>query len=429
MTENTPQRTWCGRGRSATVAPAMRTLRSRARRLATPVALVGPALLLASCGMDDESKPMNVFRPQGEEAHTINQIHPWIFGIAGVVFVAVTGAVLWLVFKNRVHGDDLHPEDLPPQIHGNTRLEIGWTIAPAVLLAVLAVPTVATLWALESREEDPLPVMVVGQQWWWEYRYDTDGDGFFEGGADADVHGTSAFDEDDLVVANELVVPAGRQVDLTITSRDIIHSFWVPRLNGKRDAVPGRYHPWSITPEEPGKYVGWCAEFCGLSHARMRITVIALPEDEWQEWYENQQRPAETPTDAAALAGQELFAAQCASCHVVDTPNIEYPDDFQATQVAGVAPNLTKFATRTTYAGAIYSQYRGLAEPNSHELDVSGYLDLSQTATLDVAGLKAWISDAPGQKEMAPPDRGMPAFPGLTEDDLDNLVAYLATLD
>jgi cytochrome c oxidase subunit II len=241
-------------------------------------------------------------------------------------------------------------------------------------------------------------------------------------------HGSTAFDPDDLVVANELVIPAGRQIDLTITSRDIVHSFWIPRLNGKRDAVPGRFHPWSITADEPGKFVGWCTEFCGLSHARMRISAIALPPDEFDEWLENQLEEAETPTDEAALAGQETFAAQCASCHVVNSPDIEYPDDFIPAQVAGAAPDLTKFATRTNFGGAIFSQYRGI-EPNSNEFDVTGYLDLAETGTWNEADLRRWIRDAPSVKDMAPPDRGMPAFPGLSEEELDNLVAYLATLD
>jgi cytochrome c oxidase subunit 2 len=408
----------------------MATLRSRLRRLVLPASLLLPVLLLTGC-ISDDSKPMNIFRPEGEQSRKINSLHPWVFGIAGIVFVFVTGAVFWLVFKNRVNGDELDPEDLPAQVHGNTRLEISWTIFPAVLLAVLAVPTVATVWSLEEKEPDALPVMVVGQQWWWEYRYDVDGDGFFEGDAPSAgevQHGSTKFDKDDLVVANELVIPAGRRIELTITSRDIIHSFWIPRLNGKRDAVPGRFHPWSIEADKPGKFVGWCTEFCGLSHARMRISAIALPPDQWQQWYDNQLKPAETPTDEAAAAGQATFVAQCATCHVVRNPDIEYPPDFLSAQVSGAAPNLTHFATRSVFAGAIYSQYRGV-EPNDDDLDVSGYLDLAENGSFNEAQLKAWIHNAPSQKDMAPPDRGMPAFPGLTEEDLDNLVAYLATLD
>ena len=110
-------------------------------------------------------------------------------------------------------------------------------------------------------------VEVIGQQWWWEYRYDIDDDGQF----------------DDIVTANDLVIPAGREVALTITARDVIHSFWVPRLNGKRDAVPNRDHPWKLEADEPGEFVGQCTEYCGLSHAEMRIKAIALTEDDFAE--------------------------------------------------------------------------------------------------------------------------------------------------
>ena len=445
MTQITAALTWRRGSRSATLGGAMRR---RARRIALPALFVALPLLLAGC-VSDDSKPLNYFNPEGPEARRIDALHPYVFGIAGVIFVLVVGAVLYLGFTNRVRVEDYDPEDLPEQVHGNLRLEIGWTILPAIILAGLAVPTVATMWALERREPDALPVMVIGQQWWWEYRYDVDGDGFFAEdvmGAGEVQHSVADFDEDDLVVANELVIPAGRQIDLTITSRDIIHSFWVPRLNGKRDAVPGRFHPWSIEADEPGKYVGWCTEFCGLSHARMRISTVALTEEEFEIWFENQLEPAEAlegppedlvidadeepPAEFAAYRGQELFAAQCASCHYVDSPAIEYDDDFRAAQVSGAAPNLTKLATRTVYAGAIYSTYLGL-EANDGELDVAGYLDLAEGGPpLDRAGLKAWIENAPSRKAMAPDlFRGMPAFEGLTEQDLDDLVAYLATLD
>jgi cytochrome c oxidase subunit II len=412
--------------------------RRRARRLLVPGLLL-LSLVLTGC-ISDESRPLNIFNPEGPDARRIDQLHPWVFGIAGVIFVLVIGAVLFVGWRNRVRPEDYDPEDLPPQTHGNLRLEVGWTVLPAVVLAALAVPTVATIWALERREPDALEVMVIGQQWWWEYRYDVNGNGFFadpvEPGQTPSV--AQALDPDDLVVANELVVPAGRRIQLTITSRDIIHSFWIPRLNGKRDAVPGRYHPWAIEADQPGKYTGWCTEYCGLSHARMRMSVIALPEAEWETWYQNQlagaaevAAPAEGEEDspeASAWRGQELFGAQCASCHVVDSPAFDYPDDFVAAQVSGAAPDLTKFATRSVYAGAIYSVYLGI-EANDNTYDPVDYLELADTYRMDVAGLQAWIANAPARKAMAPPERGMPAFEGLSAQDLDDLVAYLATLD
>jgi cytochrome c oxidase subunit 2 len=407
------------------------------------LALLASPILLSGCIADD-TRPLNIFNPEGPEARSIDALHPWVFGIAGVIFVLVIGAVIWLGIANRVRPEDYDPEDLPAQTHGNMRLEVGWTILPAVILAGLAVPTVATIWHLERRDPDALQVMVIGQQWWWEHRYDVNGNGFFaEPVPEGEMpHAAALLDPEDIATANELVIPAGRRVELLITSRDIIHSYWIPRLNGKRDAVPGRYHFWAIEADEPGKFVGWCTEYCGLSHARMRMTVIALPEDEYELWFQNQSReaeeipepqvddPAQLATDPAfaAFRGQELFGVHCAACHVIRSPAFEYPEGFRAPQVSGAAPDMTHFATRTVYGGAMFSTYLGI-EPHDHLYDPVDYLQLSQNYVFNEAGVRAWIADAPALKDMAPPDRGMPAFEGLTMQELDDLVAYLATLD
>src|SRR5690606_4437771 len=140
-----------------------------------------------------------------------------------------------------------------------------------------------TLLDLEDHPDDALEVTVIGQQWWWEYRYDIDGDG-----------------EDDIITANDLVIPAGKAVSLSIESRDVIHSFWIPRLNGKRDAVPGRSHPLLLEANEPGVYRGQCTEFCGLSHAYMQMRVVALSEADYEAWVANQLKGAEVPSDDLA---------------------------------------------------------------------------------------------------------------------------------
>jgi cytochrome c oxidase subunit 2 len=373
----------------------------------------------------------------------------FIWPITGVVFVLVIGGAIWLAIHNRVKPEDFDPDDLPAQTHGNTRLEVLWTILPGVLLAAIAVPVVTNIWKLEERnDEGELDVMVIGQQWWWEYRYDIDGDGFF---ADANGDGVVddkdrelplaiALDDDDVVTANELVIPAGEQVDLILTSRDVIHSFWIPRLNGKRDTVPGRYHTWSLESFEAGKFTGWCTEFCGLSHARMRMSTIALPREEFDAWLANQAEPAEIPTGEEEVAGREIFQNQCVGCHVIDDPDFEYPADFEAELVSGTAPNLTHFATRTVFAGAIFNQYLGPGtEAADDAFDVTSYLSLSEQAAVaespgdyrwNSAQLKRWVADAPSQKDMDPDgQRGMRAFPQLTDEQLDQVVAYLATLD
>lgn len=445
-----------------------KVMRTPRLRILRTLAAVGIGSVILSACADD--KPLNTFEPRGPKARTIDELmYPFIWWTMGVVFVLVVGGALVLAVRNRVKPEDFDHDDLPYQRHGNDKLEIGWTILPAVILAAVSVPTVITIWELEERNNpEQLDVMVIGQQWWWEYRYDIDGDGFFrdanrdgkiwgpdgEGGDDHDREWPleMALDPNDLVVANELVIPAGVQVDLTITSRDVIHSFWIPRLNGKRDAVPGRFHTWSIEADEPGKYTGWCTEFCGLSHARMRMSVIALDEEDYAEWLEGQVAPAEIPVEAGAAAGRETFQAQCASCHVIRENELdvfgeeegdpylnpfavdENENDAWATAhplTAKAAPDLTHFASRSVYAGAIYSQYAGVDANDDDLLDrYPDYLALSETARFNEPSLRRWIRNAPEQKAMDPDNNlGMPAFPGLSETDIDNLVAYMATLD
>ena len=132
----------------------------------------------------------------------------------------------------------------------------------------------------------------------------------------------------------------------------MIHSFWIPALNGKRDAVPGRHHPLTLEADHPGSYWGQCTEYCGLSHANMRMRVIALPEDEYQEWIDNQMAEAEEATGDAE-AGQELFISSCSRCHEVRGLEGSLFDGTSDT-VSGTAPELTHLMTRSTFAGSIF---------------------------------------------------------------------------
>ena len=456
MTDDTSDPTWQGADSPATLGRTNPdgTMWHRSVQLArrSLLWLVPLAFGAVACA---EDKPLNTFEPRGPQADDILSLTWPLWAIMAFFFVFVVIGGIVLTIRQRVKPEDYDPEDLPAQTHGNPTLEWGWTAAPAILLAVLAIPSARLIWELEEKNDDhpqELDVMVVGRQWWWEYRYDVDGDGFFDDAdGDGEIFGPNgeggdsddtewplhlALDDDDLSVANELVIPADVQVDLWITSNDVIHSYWIPRLNGKRDAVPGRFHTWSIAPYEPGKYTGWCTEFCGLSHARMRMSVVALPEAEYEEWFERQLQPAETPTEEEALLGMELFNAQCVTCHTMRSDSYTTPDDWESASLkAGAAPDMTHFASRSVFAGAIYGQYitDGSGQPydpNDDDLDVSSYLELSENGRLNVAQLKRWISNAPSQKDMDPDDlRGMPAFPALSEEDLDHLVAYLATLD
>lgn len=387
-------------------------------RTAGLLALAG--LLLAGCG-DRSDRPQTIFDPAGGAADKIDGLTDLTLIMAGVVFVLVQGGVLFVLWKFRERKDD-DPEALPEQLHGNTKLEIGWTALPAVILAFLAVFTVSTILDLaQDPGEEALQVRVVGQQWWWAYDYDINGNGVF---ADDDVNAAGIEHpeeyESDIETATEMVIPVGRPVYLSIQSRDVIHSYWIPALNGKKDAVPGRTHYITFEADAPGTYIGQCTEFCGLSHAYMRQVVHALPEDEYEAWVERQLQPANEPSTPEEQAGLELFEGRCASCHLIEGVNTE---DFDgADQESGAAPNLTHFASRGTYAGGMFQLWRDLDGSSVIEWDeIGGELNRNQ--------LEAWLRNPPAEKYMAPDDfRGMPNL-GLSEAEIDNLVAYLTSLD
>lgn len=365
------------------------------------IALVAPlVLVLGACA---ENAPLDTLEPKGPEARSIDNLVNPVFFIAGVVFVLVQAGVLFLAWRFRRRRDD--DGSLPTQTHGNFKLEIGWTILPALLLAGVGGASVLTLLDLEDQPAGAQEVTVIGQQWWWEYRYDVDGDG-----------------EDDIITANDLVIPAGKPISLTITSRDVIHSFWIPALNGKRDAVPGREHPLLIEADKPGVYRGQCTEFCGLSHSRMGMRVVALPAADYEAWQQNQLEGAKEPTGSLARQGRETFRTGCSACHLVRGA-AGNEDLFKGTaQVSGAAPDLTHFASRGVFAGGVFDTWV--------DQDGNGEIDIDERGgEFNVADIVAWLRDPPGQKPMYPDGgRGMPNL-NLTDEQIRALVAYLETLE
>jgi cytochrome c oxidase subunit II len=370
------------------------------RRLRAAV-LVPLVLFLGACA---SNAPLDTLEPEGPKARAIDDLFNPVMIIAAVVFFAVQLGVLALAWRFRKRKDD--DGSLPTQTHGNFALEIGWTILPALLLAGVGAASVLTLLDLEEKPDDAQQVTVIGQQWWWEYRYDVDGDG-----------------EDDIVTANDLVIPVGEAIDLQITSRDVIHSFWIPKLNGKRDAVPGRVHPLVLEADEPGIYRGQCTEFCGLSHAYMQMRVVALDPADYEAWVEDQQRDARLPSDNLAAEGLAAFRTSCSACHLVQGEEGGNEDLFAgAAQVAGAAPNLTHFASRGVFAGGTKDLWV--------DQDGNGEIDADEIGgQLNVAELEAWLRNPPAEKPMYPEgSRGMPDL-GLSEEQIDALVAYLETLE
>jgi len=358
--------------------------------------LVGVAALVALLSACAEETPQNVFDPRGESARKINDLQVPVFILAGIVGVLVFAAVLVVLIRfRRRPGDDV----VPKQTHGKTVLEIGWTILPAVILLVVAVPTVALVVDLADTPDEALEIDVVGQQWWWEFSYPAEG----------------------IVTSGELVIPVDTDVLVNITSRDVVHSFWFPKLAGKLDAVPNRIHPLKLRGEEVGEIWGQCAEFCGLSHANMRMRAVVLSQEDYAAWVANQQQAAAVPEEGTtAYAGYEAFGQRCASCHAIDGHPVQ-PADVPL--VAAAAPNLTHLMSRTTFAGAMFRLRNDdcAAQPAG----VTG----TPAECLNRVDLESWLRDPSAMKPMAPDDqRGMPTL-GLSETEIDNIVDYLSTLD
>ena len=385
------------------------------------------------------SHELTTLDPKGTFSQSIQDLVNPVFAIAAVVFVGVIGGVAFIAWKFRDKGDD--DDHFPVQLHGKTSFEIGWTLLPALVLAAVGVFTVLTLIDLNKPAPQAIQVEVYGQQWWWGFHYDANADGNFTG-------------DGDVTTATELVIPVGREVELHVTSNDVIHSFWIPALNGKRDAVPGQTHPWKLEAKEAGVYRGQCTEFCGLSHANMRMLVRAVPQDQYDAWLANQQKKAVEPAKGSlAEAGKTVFLGQlCSSCHLINGVNndkVEGEKGVKAQLVSGVAPDLTHFATRGTFAGSIFNLYgpdpSTEADPSGNAADVSlpgdpgGALTGGDSAPypFNRPAVEAWLRNPPAMKPAyatkatvvrgVPLLRGMPNL-GLSETQIDQLVAYLQTL-
>jgi len=390
----------------------------------TAVVVLFAALIVNS--FQNGGKPLTSLAPEGPSAESIQKLVIPVTAIAGIVFVLVIGAIVFITWKFRERKDS-DPDEFPSQIHGKTTLEIGWTILPALILAGIAVGTVMTIINLNREEPIAIQVQVAGQQWWWEYKYDLNSDGNFDG-------------PEDITTATELVIPAGKPVQVTTTSNDVIHSFWIPGLNGKKDAVPGLYNPLKLQADEPGVFRGQCTEFCGLSHANMRMLVRAVSSSDYDAWVRNQLKDhAADPTNPVAAEGKKVWQALCAQCHVIKGINDAKMKETPPPLVAGVAPDLTHFMTRGTFAGSIFNLY----EPVSSDgqplpmSDVAAAGDPGavltggpvNTATVNRVTLEAWLRNAPALKPMYPQGgRGMPNL-NLTEEQIDQLVAFLETLN
>ncbi|MBI3630427.1 MAG: cytochrome c oxidase subunit II [Candidatus Rokubacteria bacterium] len=304
---------------------------------------------------------MSTVMARSDFARAINEVYGIITWVTIGIFVVVAAVLLYVIIRYR----ERDAERRPRQIRGHSLLEIGWTIAPALVLLIIAIPTIQIIFRTQSaaRPAGALEVDVRGHQWWWEFRYPSL----------------------EIATANELHLPVGQTVYLKMEGPDVIHSFWVPRLGGKRDVIPGRINTLTFTPEAPGEYLGQCAEFCGISHANMRMRVIVHPRATWAAWVADQQA---VPATAAAVAdGAALFArSACVGCHTI-----------LGVSAGVIGPDLTHFGSRGTVAAGILP------------------------STLD--NVAAWVKDPQALK----PGVKMPAL-GLTDEQARAVAAYLLSL-
>lgn len=328
---------------------------------------VAVAVLLFACafaGSAAAQVPQSVLAPAGPVARIQRDLIVTAISILIPIFIVVGGGLLYTVIRFRGRPGD----GLPPQTHGSVRLEVIWTVIPILLLIIIAVPTVKQIFALNDVPADAIDIRATGYQWWWSFEYPEHG----------------------FATANELRIPVGKPVRLTLTSSDVIHSFWVPRLAGKMDVIPGRENVMWFQADEPGVYYGQCAEYCGTSHANMRFRVVALPQEEYDAWLQGRVAVAAVaPADALAQRGHDLFVnGTCAACHTIDGTSAQ----------GKVGPDLTDFGSRTSLAA-------GLLE-NTPE------------------NLRAWLKNPQSVK----PGARMPNL-GLSDADVNALAAFLMTLE
>jgi cytochrome c oxidase subunit 2 len=303
----------------------------------------------------------DVLDPASEAGRSIANLTWFLFVAGAIVFVGVMVALALAIRSGRA------PRAHPIDERRARRLQlVAGGLVPAAIVVVLFVVTVRAIGVYSATpESDATDIEVIGWMWWWEVRYPRLG----------------------IVSANEVHIPVGRPVRLTVRTADVIHSFWVPRLHGKLDLVPGRANTLRLDATEPGVYRGQCAEYCGLQHTRMGITVVAHDADSYATWTANEQAPAATPVDSLAARGAGVFEVACAACHTV-----------RGTLATGArGPDLTHLASRRAIgAGTL---------PNTRE------------------HLMAWVADAQRVK----PGNAMPTM-HLRDDDLRAVVAYLETL-
>jgi cytochrome c oxidase subunit 2 len=310
-------------------------------RLGAVVALLAVVTLLTGCGPEVVQPYSHIF-PQTEKAQDIQNLYKIIFWASVIVFVGVQTAIGYTALRFRRRNDVR-----PAQVHGSRKLEIAWTVIPAVILLLLFIPTAQVIFkhASEAEAQDAFQVNVLGKQWWWEISYPN---------IPADPNQP---DGGPLVTANEVILPVGANVVFSLHSNNVIHSFWVPQLSGKLDVIPGHDNKLQFVAEKPGDYYGECAEFCGSAHAWMRFKVKIVPQENFDAWVAAWRTPPATdgnPETADVVEAPAAFGA-CLACHRINGTNAQVAQEGIGSDPfgQGAGPNLTLLGCRDTIGAGI----------------------------------------------------------------------------
>jgi cytochrome c oxidase subunit 2 len=313
--------------------------------------------------------PTSIFAPASTPAEAIAGLSVLVLGVTGAIFVLVCGLLVYALVRFHRTQDD-GPE--PPQVYGSNQLELAWTVVPMLIVVVLFLATTGVITRVQGagRPDEAVQIVAIGHQFWWEFRYPAL----------------------NVVTANELHVPVtelGRETPafITLLSADTDHSFWVPRLAGKTDLIPNRINSTWIEPTETGLYLGQCAQYCGLQHAKMLLRVYVETRAAFDRWIAGQRRPAEVSDTVSS--GQHIFqTTSCVNCHTI----------AGTTATGRFGPDLTHLMSRDTIASGVVAN--------------------------TPANLRRWIRNPDDIK----PGSRMPAMK-LNDQELDAVTAYLASLN
>jgi cytochrome c oxidase, subunit II len=384
----------------------LRTAALRGLRRWAPVL---PLLVLLAAGCSPDHYPQTALRPLSDFAKIGDDIQTTTFYWAFGVFVLVEGALLYAIFRFRGKPGDAEPR----QVHGNTTVEIVWTVIPALILAAIAVPTVRGIFQTAAVPTgDVLKVEVVGHQWWWEFRY-------------PDLH---------ITTANEIHIPVGQTVSFHMGTVDVVHSFWPPRFAGKRDVFPNRETRLWFQAKATGEYPGQCAEFCGIEHGRMAFRIKAQTPEEFQAWVAHMQTLGPKPAAAATAGPSDTVRTVSAGAIAQAAPQSGKPSakpakGDSATAVAPAAPQDPAYAAGEklfTSKGCVgchslvaVDPPKGMIGPNLANVGARSFIGAGSFRNTDET-LARWIQNPQAMKQGVL----MPNL-GVKPDEAKLLAAYL----